>query len=66
MKLINRSTMMDVSLVIRHRLKGIVSISGAYATTIVLVRYSLADIYAEIKAPVLMFHCVPDTLVPID
>jgi len=57
---------MDVSLVIRHRLKGIVSISGAYATTIVLVRYSLADIYAEIKAPVLMFHCVPDTLVPID
>ena len=50
----------------RNDVKGIISCSGAYALTVVRVRYSLSDICAEIKAPVLMFHCVPDTLVPID
>ncbi len=49
----------------RDDVKGIVSVSGAYAPT-APARYSLSDICAEIKAPVLMFHCVPDTLVPID
>jgi len=49
----------------RGDVKGIVSCSGAYAPT-APARYSLTDICAEIKAPVLMFHCVPDTLVPID
>ena len=49
----------------RDDVKGIVSVSGAYAPT-APARYSLSDICAEIKAPVLMFHCVPDTFVPID
>jgi carboxymethylenebutenolidase len=50
----------------RDDVRGIISVSGAYAVTVVRVRYSLSDICAEIKAPVLIFHCVPDTLVPID
>ncbi len=29
-------------------------------------RYTFTEVVAEIKAPMLMFHCVPDTLVPID
>jgi dienelactone hydrolase len=49
----------------RNDVKGIISCSGAYAPT-APARYSLTDICAEIKAPVLMFHCVPDTFVPID
>ncbi len=48
----------------RDDLKGIVSCSGAYAPT-VPAKYPLADICAQVKASVLMFHCEADTFVPI-
>lgn len=49
----------------RDDVKGIVSCSGAYAPT-APARYPLTNICAEMKTAVLMFHCVPDALVPID
>ncbi len=49
----------------RDDVKGIVSYYGAYAPTLRAPRYPLADIIAQIKAPVLMFHGDKDELVPI-
>lgn len=46
-------------------MKGIVSVSDAYAPT-APARYPLADIITKIKSPVLIFHSALDTLVPID
>lgn len=48
----------------RDDVKGIVSYYGAYAPT-APARYRLADIVAQIKSPVLMFHGDKDELVPI-
>jgi carboxymethylenebutenolidase len=48
----------------RNDVKGIVSYYGAYAPT-APAACSLADIIAEIKVPVLMFHGDADQLVPI-
>ncbi len=49
----------------RDDVKGIVSYYGAYAPALRTPRYPLADIVAQIKAPVLMFHGDKDELVPI-
>ncbi len=48
----------------RDDVKCIISYYGAYAPT-APARYRLADIIAQIKAPVLMFHGDKDELVPI-
>jgi carboxymethylenebutenolidase len=49
----------------RDDVKGIISYYGAYAPT-APATYLLADIIAEIKVPVLMFHGDADQSVPID
>jgi len=50
----------------RDDVKGIASYYGAYAPTLLAPRYPLADIIAQIKAPVLMLHGDKDDLAPID
>lgn len=49
----------------RDDVKAIVSYYGAYAPMIV-ARYPFADVVAQMKAPVLMFHGDADKDVPID
>lgn len=49
----------------RDDVKGIVSYYGAYAPTLRASRYPLADIIAQIRVPVLMFHGDKDEAAPI-
>ncbi len=48
----------------RDDVKGVISYYGAYAPA-APARYRLADIVAQVKAPVLMFHGDRDKLMPI-